>query len=62
LAAEVCVPEHRLVNILLAPDPRIAVKIASVTSRVEIITSVLFFSRQNFRRQHSGQTFFVRVG
>ena len=37
----VTIPEHHLINILLVPDPlQMAVKVASVTERVEIITSV----------------------
>src|SRR5260370_24481592 len=37
----VTIPEHHLINILLVPDPlQMAVKVASVTSHIEIITSV----------------------
>jgi alkanesulfonate monooxygenase SsuD/methylene tetrahydromethanopterin reductase-like flavin-dependent oxidoreductase (luciferase family) len=37
----VAIPEHHLINILLVPDPlQMAVKLASVTSRVELVTSV----------------------
>src|SRR5258708_8657758 len=37
----VTIPEHHLINILLTPDPlQMAVKVASVTKRIEIITSV----------------------
>lgn len=37
----VTIPEHHLINILLVPDPlQMAVKVAGVTSRVEIVTSV----------------------
>ena len=37
----VTIPEHHLINILLVPDPlQFAVKIASVTQRVELVTSV----------------------
>lgn len=37
----VTIPEHHLINILLVPDPlQMAVKVASVTSKVEIVTSV----------------------
>lgn len=37
----VTIPEHHLINVLLVPDPlQMAVKVAGVTSRVEIITSV----------------------
>ncbi|MBL0373337.1 LLM class flavin-dependent oxidoreductase [Rhizobium sp. KVB221] len=35
------IPEHHLINVLLVPDPlQMAVKLASVTKKVEIITSV----------------------
>ena len=37
----VTIPEHHLINILLVPDPlQMAVKVACVTSKIEIITSV----------------------
>lgn len=37
----VTIPEHHLINILLVPDPlQMAVKVASVTQRLEIVTSV----------------------
>ncbi len=37
----VTIPEHHLINILLIPDPlQFAVKVASVTEHVEIVTSV----------------------
>ena len=37
----VTIPEHHLINILLVPDPlQLAVKVASVTRRIEIVTSV----------------------
>lgn len=37
----VTIPEHHLINILLVPDPlQMAVKVASVTKRVEVVTSV----------------------
>jgi alkanesulfonate monooxygenase SsuD/methylene tetrahydromethanopterin reductase-like flavin-dependent oxidoreductase (luciferase family) len=37
----VTVPEHHLINVLLVPDPlQMAVKVASVTKRLEIVTSV----------------------
>ena len=37
----VTIPEHHLINILLVPDPlQLAVKVASVTSRLEVVTSV----------------------
>lgn len=37
----VTIPEHHLINILLVPDPlQMAVKVASVTKRIEVVTSV----------------------
>jgi alkanesulfonate monooxygenase SsuD/methylene tetrahydromethanopterin reductase-like flavin-dependent oxidoreductase (luciferase family) len=37
----VSIPEHHLVNVLLVPDPlQMAVKVACVTKRLEIVTSV----------------------
>lgn len=37
----VSIPEHHLINVLLVPDPlQMAVKVASVTKRIEIVTSV----------------------
>ncbi len=37
----VTIPEHHLINILLVPDPlQMAVKVASVTHNIELITSV----------------------
>jgi len=37
----VTIPEHHLINILLVPDPlQMAVKVASVTRHVEVVTSV----------------------
>jgi alkanesulfonate monooxygenase SsuD/methylene tetrahydromethanopterin reductase-like flavin-dependent oxidoreductase (luciferase family) len=37
----VTIPEHHLINILLVPDPlQLAVKVASVTQRLEVMTSV----------------------
>lgn len=37
----VTIPEHHLINILLVPDPlQFAVKVASITRRLEIVTSV----------------------
>lgn len=37
----VTIPEHHLINILLVPDPlQLAVKVASVTRRIELVTSV----------------------
>ena len=38
----VTIPEHHLINILLVPDPlQMAVKVASVTERIEVVTSVM---------------------
>ena len=46
----VTIPEHHLVNILLVPDAlQMAVKIASVTSQVEIITSVCVLPLHDMR-------------
>jgi alkanesulfonate monooxygenase SsuD/methylene tetrahydromethanopterin reductase-like flavin-dependent oxidoreductase (luciferase family) len=37
----VTIPEHHLINILLVPDPlQMAVKVATLTKRIEVITSV----------------------
>jgi alkanesulfonate monooxygenase SsuD/methylene tetrahydromethanopterin reductase-like flavin-dependent oxidoreductase (luciferase family) len=37
----VTIPEHHLINILLVPDPlQLAVKVAAVTERLEVMTSV----------------------
>ena len=37
----VTIPEHHLINILLVPDPlQMAVKVASVTKHIEVVTSV----------------------
>ena len=37
----VTIPEHHLINILLVPDPlQLAVKVAAVTSTLEVVTSV----------------------
>lgn len=37
----VTIPEHHLINILLVPDPlQLAVKVASITSTLEVVTSV----------------------
>jgi alkanesulfonate monooxygenase SsuD/methylene tetrahydromethanopterin reductase-like flavin-dependent oxidoreductase (luciferase family) len=37
----VTIPEHHLINILLVPDPlQFAVKVASITQRLEVVTSV----------------------
>jgi alkanesulfonate monooxygenase SsuD/methylene tetrahydromethanopterin reductase-like flavin-dependent oxidoreductase (luciferase family) len=37
----VTIPEHHLINILLIPDPlQFAVKVASITERLEVVTSV----------------------
>ena len=46
----VTIPEHHLVNILLVPDPlQMAVKIAAVTSNVELITSVCVLPLHDMR-------------
>jgi flavin-dependent trigonelline monooxygenase, oxygenase component len=46
----VAIPEHHLVNILLVPDPlQLAVKIASVTSRIELVTSVCVLPLHDMR-------------
>ena len=38
----VTIPEHHLINILLTPSPlQMAVKVASVTERLELVTSVV---------------------
>jgi alkanesulfonate monooxygenase SsuD/methylene tetrahydromethanopterin reductase-like flavin-dependent oxidoreductase (luciferase family) len=37
----VTIPEHHLINILLVPDPlQLAVKVAAITSHLEVVTSV----------------------
>lgn len=46
----VSLPEHHLINILLVPDPlQFAVKIASVTQHVEIVTSVCVLPLHDMR-------------
>jgi alkanesulfonate monooxygenase SsuD/methylene tetrahydromethanopterin reductase-like flavin-dependent oxidoreductase (luciferase family) len=46
----VTIPEHHLVNILLVPDPlQMAVKVASVTRHIEIITSVCVLPLHDMR-------------
>ena len=37
----VTIPEHHLINILLTPSPlQMAVKVASITEHIEVVTSV----------------------
>jgi alkanesulfonate monooxygenase SsuD/methylene tetrahydromethanopterin reductase-like flavin-dependent oxidoreductase (luciferase family) len=46
----VTIPEHHLINILLVPDPlQFAVKIAAVTSRIEVVTSVCVLPLHDMR-------------
>jgi alkanesulfonate monooxygenase SsuD/methylene tetrahydromethanopterin reductase-like flavin-dependent oxidoreductase (luciferase family) len=46
----VTIPEHHLVNILLVPDPlQMAVKVASVTRRIELVTSVCVLPLHDMR-------------
>jgi alkanesulfonate monooxygenase SsuD/methylene tetrahydromethanopterin reductase-like flavin-dependent oxidoreductase (luciferase family) len=46
----VTIPEHHLINILLIPDPlQMAVKVAAVTSRIEIVTSVCVLPLHDMR-------------
>jgi alkanesulfonate monooxygenase SsuD/methylene tetrahydromethanopterin reductase-like flavin-dependent oxidoreductase (luciferase family) len=46
----VTIPEHHLINILLVPDPlQLAVKVASVTSRIEVVTSVCVLPLHDMR-------------
>jgi alkanesulfonate monooxygenase SsuD/methylene tetrahydromethanopterin reductase-like flavin-dependent oxidoreductase (luciferase family) len=46
----VTIPEHHLINLLLVPDPlQMAVKVAAVTKRVEIITSVCVLPLHDMR-------------
>jgi alkanesulfonate monooxygenase SsuD/methylene tetrahydromethanopterin reductase-like flavin-dependent oxidoreductase (luciferase family) len=46
----VTIPEHHLINILLIPDPlQFAVKVAAVTSRLEIVTSVCVLPLHDMR-------------
>ena len=46
----VTIPEHHLINILCVPDPLLmAVKVAAVTSRIEIVTSVCVLPLHDMR-------------
>lgn len=46
----ISIPEHHLINILLVPSPlQMAVKIASVTDRVEIVTSICVLPVRDMR-------------
>lgn len=46
----ISIPEHHLINILLMPSPlQMAVKIASVTSKVEIVTSICVLPIRDMR-------------
>jgi alkanesulfonate monooxygenase SsuD/methylene tetrahydromethanopterin reductase-like flavin-dependent oxidoreductase (luciferase family) len=46
----VTIPEHHLINILLVPDPlQFAVKVASITSRLELVTSVCVLPLHDMR-------------
>lgn len=46
----VTIPEHHLINILLVPDPlQMAVKIASITRRIEVVTSVCVLPLHDMR-------------
>jgi alkanesulfonate monooxygenase SsuD/methylene tetrahydromethanopterin reductase-like flavin-dependent oxidoreductase (luciferase family) len=46
----VTIPEHHLINILLVPDPlQLAVKVAAVTRRIEIVTSVCVLPLHDMR-------------
>ncbi len=46
----VTIPEHHLINILLVPDPlQLAVKVATVTSRIEVVTSVCVLPLHDMR-------------
>lgn len=46
----VTIPEHHLINILLVPDPlQFAVKVAAVTERIEIVTSVCVLPLHDMR-------------
>jgi alkanesulfonate monooxygenase SsuD/methylene tetrahydromethanopterin reductase-like flavin-dependent oxidoreductase (luciferase family) len=46
----VTIPEHHLINILLVPDPlQLAVKIAAVTSHLEVVTSVCVLPLHDMR-------------
>ncbi len=46
----VTIPEHHLINILLVPDPlQMAVKVAAVTRRIEVVTSVCVLPLHDMR-------------
>ncbi|MDG3578026.1 LLM class flavin-dependent oxidoreductase [Rhizobium sp. YJ-22] len=46
----VSIPEHHLINILLVPSPlQLAVKIASLTSRIDLVTSVAVLPIRDMR-------------
>jgi len=46
----VTIPEHHMINILITPAPlQMAVKVASVTSRIELVTSVAVLPNHNMR-------------
>jgi len=46
----VTIPEHHLINILLVPDPlQFAVKVAAITERIEIVTSVCVLPLHDMR-------------
>lgn len=46
----VSIPEHHLINILLVPSPlQLAVKIASVTSRIDLVTSIAVLPIRDMR-------------
>src|SRR5579862_7914436 len=46
----VTIPEHHLINILLIPDPlQFAVKVASITDRLELVTSVCVLPLHDMR-------------
>lgn len=46
----VAIPEHHLINILMVPSPlQMAVKVASVTKRIELITSVVVLPVRDMR-------------
>ena len=46
----VTIPEHHLINILLTPSPlQMAVKVASVTERLELVTSVVVLPIRDMR-------------
>ncbi|MCU1763148.1 LLM class flavin-dependent oxidoreductase [Pseudomonas sp. 14P_8.1_Bac3] len=48
--AGVSIPEHHLINILLVPSPlQMAVKIASVTQHVELVTSIVVLPIRDMR-------------